>query len=193
MALALPLVLGLALSPLIGGSLSRLGRLDLKGIPLLYVAICLQLVAFPVHEGLWQTPDEIAIALWLASYACLIAATFKNIKLRGIPLIGAGIAANLAAIIANGGHMPALPRALEAAGLHFQVHQNSTLDAAPHLALLVDRFAAPSWIPLANVYSLGDVAIAIGAFTFALAATGALNLRLLRCPRAAPEVESTSA
>jgi hypothetical protein len=48
MALALPLLAGLALSPLLGGRWSRLADLRLRWVPLFYAAIALQLVAFPV-------------------------------------------------------------------------------------------------------------------------------------------------
>ena len=52
-------------------------------------------------------------------------------------------------------------------------------NAAPHLGWLVDRWAAPPWVPYANVFSVGDILIAVGGFVFALAATGVLDrLRL---------------
>ncbi len=71
--------------------------------------------------------------------------------------------------------MPALPAPLHAAGLHFEQSRNSAALLTPHLPWLVDRWAAPGWVPLANVYSVGDVLIALGGFLFALAATGALK------------------
>ena len=64
------------------------------------------------------------------------------------------------AILANGGHMPALPAAMRAAGLTYTgVQNNSVAEATPRLAWLVDRFAAPHWLPIANIYSLGDMLI----------------------------------
>jgi hypothetical protein len=42
--------------------------------------------------------------------------------------------------------------------------------AAPVLALLTDIFAVPAWVPFANVFSVGDVLIAIG-IAVAIAAT----------------------
>jgi hypothetical protein len=80
----------------------------------------------------------------------------------------AGLLLNLAAILANGGHMPALPRALRAAGLHYTVSMNSRAMSHPALPWLVDRWAAPRWVPLANVFSAGDVVIAVGGFVLAL-------------------------
>jgi hypothetical protein len=86
---------------------------------------------------------------------------------------------NLVAILANGGRMPATPAAMEAAGLDFAVKHNSVAASEPNVGWLVDRFAAPDWVPLTNVYSVGDVVIALGAFALVFAAMGA---RLPRLP-----------
>ena len=178
MALALPLLVGLAISPLLGGRWSWLLQLRLRGVPVFFVAIALQLVAFPFTMLPWRTPDRVAVALWLCSYALLLVGVALNVRLPGVPAIAIGLLLNLAAIVANEGHMPALPSALRAAGLHFSHSRNSTSLASPHLAWLVDRWAAPSWVPLANVFSIGDVLIALGGLVFALAATGAFRRRL---------------
>ena len=50
------------------------------------------------------------------------------------------------------------------------MHNNSIRLAKPHLAALVDRWAAPHWVPLANVYSVGDVLIAVGTVVAIVAA-----------------------
>jgi len=42
----------------------------------------------------------------------------------------------------------------------------------PSLPWLVDRWAAPDWLPFANVFSAGDVVIALGAFVIVLAGMG---------------------
>jgi hypothetical protein len=83
------------------------------------------------------------------------------------------MALNLVAIVSNGGRMPATPEAMEAAGLDFAVKHNSVASAEPNVAWLVDRFAAPDWVPLTNVFSVGDAVIALGAFALVFAATGA--------------------
>ena len=59
---------------------------------------------------------------------------------------------------------------LRAAGTDYEVHNNSVQLAAPHLGALVDRWAAPHWVPLANVYSVGDVLIALGLVVAIVAA-----------------------
>jgi hypothetical protein len=176
MALALPLLAGFVLAPLLGGRWSRLGSLRFRAVWVFYVAIALQLVAFPVKVLPWHTSDRIGVVLWLISYAIFAAGVAGNFRVPGIPLIAAGLVSNLAAILSNGGHMPALPSALRGAGLHFTKNRNSAELASPHLSWLVDRWAAPSWIPWANVFSVGDVLIATGGLLFALGATGALRL-----------------
>jgi len=187
LALALPLLAGFALAPLLGGRWSRIGTLRVRVVWLFYVAIVLQLVAFPVKVLPWHTSDRIGVVLWLISYGLFSAAVAGNVRIPGIPLIAAGLVSNLVAILSNGGHMPALPSALRAAGMHFATshNRNSTVLPSPHVALLVDRWAAPAWVPWANVFSVGDVLIALGGLVFALGATGALRRRSLESHSAA--------
>lgn len=187
MVLAWPLLAGLAIAPLLGGRWSRLVDLQIRGPAVFYLAIAMQLAAFPFSTLPWRTPDSLAIALWLGSYGLFAIGAVWNIRLPGVPLVVVGMVSNLAGIIANGGHMPALPAALRAAGLHFRQSRNSTALSSPHLPWLVDRWATPHWIPLGNVYSVGDVLIAAGGVVFVLASTGAL--RRLRLPLLTAERE----
>ena len=175
MALAWPLLIGLVLGRLLGGRWSRLGEIRLRWVGLFYVAIVLQIIAFPVSMLPWRTPDRAAVVLWLVSYGLFALGAAANLRLPGVPLIGVGMLSNVAAIVSNGGHMPALPSALRGAGLHFEQSRNSTALAQPHMSWLVDRWAAPDWVPWGNVFSVGDVAIALGGFIFAVVATGGLR------------------
>ncbi len=127
-----------------------------------------------------EHPDRAAVVLWLVSYGLFIVGVAVNAGLPGIPLVAVGMVSNLAAILTNGGHMPALPSALHAAGHHFVQSRNSAMLSHPNLSWLVDRWAVPAWVPYGNVFSAGDVLIAAGGFVFALAATGALDRLGLR-------------
>jgi hypothetical protein len=69
--------------------------------------------------------------------------------------------------------MPVLPAARDASGHSYVAEANSVADPSPAVGWLVDRWAAPDWVPLANVYSVGDVVIAAGAFLLVLVASGA--------------------
>ena len=172
MVLAFPLVLGLLLAPLLGGSWSTLADVRLRLVAAFYAAIALQVVAFPASALPWRMSDRAAVILWLCSYAVFALAAAANLRTPGMVLVVAGMCSNLVAILTNGGHMPALPSALRAAGLHFQTSRNSMQAASPHFAWLVDRWAVPSWIPWGNVFSAGDVLIAAGGFVFVLVASG---------------------
>ena len=50
---------------------------------------------------------------------------------------------------------------------------------APSLAPLTDVFALPRWLPFSNVFSIGDVIIAVGVMTAIV-----LAMRSARQPRA---------
>jgi hypothetical protein len=96
-----------------------------------------------------------------------------NLRVKGAAVVGLGMASNLVAVLANGGHMPGLPSALREAGHTYTgSHNNEIVASHPHLAWLVDRWAVPHWIPGGNVYSVGDVLIAVGAVVMVSAAMG---------------------
>lgn len=162
MVLAEAAVAGILLGLLSGGRLGALGELRIRRVELVYAAIALQIAAFPSGVLPWSTPDGVARALWLLSFALLIAFSIANRAVRGVALVFAGLTSNVAAVLANGGLMPASPHAIRAAGLAYRLKNNSISRGHPHLAWLTDRWAVPNWVPLGNVYSVGDVLIAAG-------------------------------
>jgi hypothetical protein len=134
----------------------------------------MQLVAFPAGLFPWSTGDRVATAISLTSYALLALATLINARLPGTPLIGLGLACNVAAMLANGGHMPASASALATLGrVEHGVHNNSVSLAHPNLPWLIDRFPTPGWVPFAGVFSVGDTLIVVGAAMLLWSATGA--------------------
>jgi len=161
--LVLPVALGLIVALAFGGDPRFLTTLRLRRVELFYVAVALQLVAFPLAFMPWHVSDGVSRALWLGSYAVLCAAALLNLKLTGVPIVAAGMLSNILAVVTNGGHMPVLPSALRALGKAYVVHFNSAASASPNLPWLVDRWAVPAWMPWGNVYSVGDVVIAVGA------------------------------
>ena len=165
-------LVGLALGALLGGRIGALADVSIRGTYLAFAAILLQLIAFPSDVLPWSTPSSVARILWLISYALLIWMLQLNIRLRGTPFVAAGLACNLIAIVANHGLMPVRRAALIAAGRGYHVHNNSIQLGRPHLGALIDRWAVPSWIPFANVYSIGDVLIAVGLVVVIVTAMG---------------------
>ena len=82
-----------------------------------------------------------------------------------------------------------------AAGARYHVHNNSIELVQPQLALLVDRWAAPHWLPLANVFSVGDVLIGLGtlvAVVIAMQARPASDPAPTADTAAAPRVSAST-
>jgi len=179
MSLAFPVLVAVGLGIAFGGSVGRLAELPLRAPWLFLSAVALQVVAFPVGVLPWRTHEAAASVLWVASYGLLLAAAILNRRLTGVPIVALGMLLNLAAILANRGTMPVRVEAMHDAGRVAVTQANSTALADPVLPWLVDRWAAPDWIPLANVFSVGDVVIAVGAVVIVLAGMGAQPQRLL--------------
>ena len=171
MLLAASLALTLVTVPLAGGRLSRLAELRLRHGWAMFVALGAQvLIVSVVPEG----PERLYEAIHLGSY--LLAAYFFIVN-RRIPflwLLALGALFNFLAIAANGGVMPASRDALESAGLLTDVDHftNSGVVEDPKLLFLGDVFAVPAPLPIANVFSIGDVCMALGAFLLVHAVTG---------------------
>lgn len=173
MVLVFAILVGMVLGLLLGGRPGRLADLELRGMPLFAAAIALQVLAFPSAAMPWEVSDDVATALWLGTYGLLIAIVVLNRRVTGFWIAGLGMASNLVAILANGGHMPALSSALRGAGVTFDgVEMNSVADDHPNLPWLVDRWAAPDWVWGANVYSVGDVLLFVGGVVIVVAAMG---------------------
>jgi hypothetical protein len=178
MALAFPVLLAVGAGLVLGGRLGALAELSLRRPWLFLAAIALQFAAFPVAVLPWTTEETLASVLWVVSYGLLVAAAVLNRRVTGVPVVALGMGLNLVAILANHGTMPVTYEAMRAAGRSEAVQANSTASSDPALPWLVDRWAAPDWIPYANVFSVGDVVIAVGAFVLVLSAMG------VRVPRA---------
>ena len=102
-------------------------------------------------------------AIYIGSTLVVFLAVLRNIRLPGMAIVALGAISNLAAISANGGFMPASREALTIAGFADEgEHTNSVVLENPALEPLTDIFALPAGLPFANVFSVGDVLIALG-------------------------------
>jgi hypothetical protein len=149
---------------LLGGSLARLSNLRFRVPATILGALLLQIVIISVIPRL--LPSWLAQALHLVSYGLALVFLVANRRIPGLWLIGAGGMSNLIAIGANKGIMPASPVALAAAGraVSKKGFQNSAALASAHLRFLGDIFSTPRNWPLANVFSVGDILLVLGAF-----------------------------
>jgi len=121
---------------------------------------------------------DIRAFLLTASYGLLLVFIWLNRHLPGLALIAAGLSLNLAVMLANGGFMPVTPEALRRGG---QLHLVDTLEEwarvrntknvvlyreNTRLWFLSDVFVIPPPVPIASIFSVGDVFIAAGVFLF---------------------------
>ncbi len=162
MLIGFALLLALASVPLRGGRLAALADVEFRAAWLAVVAILLQILVISVLPG---GSAGLHRAVHLASYALIAAFLVANRRFPYLWLIGLGGACNVLAIVANGGVMPASAAALQRAGIHQAPAEfaNSTPVAGAHLSFLGDIFAVPGFLPISNVFSVGDVILVLGA------------------------------
>jgi len=163
MLLAVVALLAIVTVPLTGGRLGRLAEIRFRAPALAIGGLAAQVLVVSVLPGL---PGWLAVTVHLASYSAVLGFVWCNRSLPGLWLIGLGGLSNLLAIAANGGVMPASADALRTAGRTAteQGFTNSEVVAHPRLGFLGDVLPLPSWVPFANVFSIGDVLIAVGVF-----------------------------
>ena len=169
--LAFAVVLVVAL----GGRLANLGSVQLRGKPIIIGAFLLQLLVVTIAP--YAFSQDVASAIHLGSYGLAIAFLFANRHLPNLWIAALGGACNFAAIVANGGTMPASRTALAAAGIPIarDGFDNSAAVAHARLAFLGDVFSVPRWFPMSNVFSIGDLLLLIGA--------AAMLAGICGCPR----------
>lgn len=184
MILLIAIIIGVTIGVASGGSLAGFRTARLRYLPVLFGLILVQAVIFSsiagrsafIHRvGPWIHVATLLGTLWVMS---------RNTHIPGMKVIMVGAALNILVIVANGGFMPSRESTLAAAGRtemaqpstdaagQRPIFSNSTVaandarliwDRNNPLLILGDMFAVPKGWPLANVFSIGDVLIAIGA------------------------------
>lgn len=179
MILLAVLALALAVSLVLGGRLAGFGQVHLRQAYLIPLALAVQILIFSsgwqarFGAGLWSS------LLYGLSLALLLVAVWLNRRVPGMAVLGLGLCCNALVILANGGHMPASLAALRIAGIlppdvsfgALQANNSAVIGPGTALWFLGDVFAVPAAVPLANVFSIGDVLITLGGAWFVWAAT----------------------
>ncbi len=151
------------------GRLDGLSRLQFRWAWVFMLGLAVQLVLF--SDAVTQRIGDAGMPIYVLSTLAVAAAVAANVRVTGIPILLAGAVSNLAAIVANGGYMPASPEALAALGRPVKEgYSNSSFVTDPALPWLTDIFAMPSWMPFTNVFSVGDVLIGLGVVVVIAAA-----------------------
>ncbi len=159
-----------------GRRLRQLANLPLRWAWIALIAFGLQiyLIYFPepVSEGIFSS----RVIVLMFSYVLLFVVIWRNRALPGVWLIGLGFLSNFALMLLNSGYMPITPEALAQVG-----HSRNILSPEPGARVratkdivlprdqtiawwLSDILVLPPPFPIPSVFSLGDVAIALGAF-----------------------------
>lgn len=175
MTIFVGLAFAIALVAALGGRFANLGTVVVRGKAAIIGAFGLQLLVVTVAPLAFS--HAVASTIHLASYALAILFIIANRHLPNLWIAALGGACNFAAVAANGGTMPASRTALAAAGLQVthDGFDNSGAVAHARLAFLGDVFSFPKSLPLANVFSIGDILLLIGA--------AAMLAGICGCPR----------
>jgi uncharacterized protein DUF5317 len=175
-------VAGLLIGFATGGSAGRLGDLRIAWAPLIVLGLAVQVVLFSTPAG--DALGPAAPAIYVLSNALVLVAVARNLAIPGLAVVLLGGISNLVAIVVNGGYMPVSHDALVAIGREARGgYSNNVQSDQVVLAPLTDRFAMPGWVPMANIFSVGDVLIGVG---IAIAVVAVMHGRGPLRERAAP-------
>lgn len=180
--------------PLFGGQLMRVADIRVRGFWAALSSVVLQIGIINVFHRV--IPHTLASAIHLFTYG--LAGWFVLVNLRrvsGLWILTLGGLLNVLAIATNGGVMPASPAAARIAGMVTDPKDfdNSVpTDDAP-LWFLGDVFAIPKGVPLANVFSIGDVLLVAGMGVVLHRACGSRRPNRRRMPGTAGVPEAAPA
>jgi ABC-type antimicrobial peptide transport system permease subunit len=158
------LILALLSALVLGGDVRRLGDVRLQRVWTVLTALVLQILVITIVPD--ADPGWLAV-IHVASYAFAGYFIWLNRRVPGLVIVGLGWALNALVIAVNGGVMPASPRVAEAGSRGVDVGReflNSRPLDSPRLSFLGDNFSLPQSWPFHNVFSIGDVFIALGVF-----------------------------
>lgn len=157
------IALGVLTAVVTGANLSKLGQATFR-LPWLPIAA---LIGQALVLAVLDLANGVSAALHVVTYVVLLPFLVANRDHHGLWLLIAGFVLNSAAISVNGGVMPASQDALERAGRTEEARfRNSDVVEDARLAWLGDVFAVPRGLPLANVFSIGDVLVVLGVTVF---------------------------
>lgn len=156
-----------------GGSIEHIADVSFRWKRLAFAGLIVQLLIFTPFRNEPLITSAIP-HLYVLSMAILAVWVFANWQIPGIIWMAAGLLMNMAAIAANGGYMPVDPDIAKIAG-HFRdveaggsLITNNSVAASEgvRLWILTDILPVPAVVPFANIFSIGDLLLTIGAGIF---------------------------
>ncbi|MEA3424138.1 MAG: DUF5317 family protein [Bacillota bacterium] len=173
------MILGLAISFLLGGRMDNLEYLDIKGWYLIIIGTVLQLVS------LFLAKYSFAIYIQLTGIVFVIIVLMLNMNLRGFWLMLFGGMLNFLAVVLNGNKMPVNPIIIENNKLSSFMDMIVDGEIINYLSTSVGGWSAmlgkimmtPQWYPFPNILSIGDIVISVGIIWFIYGETRRKNYR----------------
>ena len=192
MLLLYAVVIGIVVGLVTRGRFSALASVHIRLWPVALIGLAFQAVLF--SSPLAASVGALGPSLYVLSTTLVLMSLVVNLRQPGFWLIALGAFLNFAAIVTNGGFMPASADAVAAwqgvAALPTTSYTNSALaTGATTLSFLGDIFVLPRPLPFSNVFSIGDLLIGIGGAWFVIAA---MHGRAV-APTAAAAPKSTAA
>ncbi|WP_026478984.1 DUF5317 domain-containing protein [Alkaliphilus transvaalensis] len=165
------LLLGIIIGKIRGGQIKRLGYLTLR-FPFMVVLSFLIMLTTSIMISLGhETFIQFKMLLYIIAYCLLFFVLFLNLHNRSLWFILIGAILNFAAIVLNQGRMPIDLILLEEAGF-LNMLQSINIGALPNYIPMAEaeaittylgkRFVTPSIYPLKQIFSVGDIFIALG-------------------------------
>ncbi len=134
---------------------------------LIWVALVVQYIVLDA-----TLPGVLAPVIHVLTYVAALGFAWMNRRAAGVWIVAAGAFTNGLTIALNGGTLPASAGAAEAAGIEQGTDfANSAVLDNPVLPWLGDVFAWPAPLPLANIFSVGDILIVVGVWVAAWSGT----------------------
>lgn len=189
MLLVSSVAIGIAIGLFVGGKVANLGNLRVRLWPLLFLALLAQVIAFSPPFGGSAFMMSYGWMIYEATLVVTLMVMARNLSLPGMWILLLGSFLNALVIFANGGQMPVDLTLLSQAVSELPATQdpNFYLNTAPmtdstRLNFLGDVLLVPESLPLRNVFSIGDMLIALGCV--------ALIALTMRQPEAAERAET---
>ncbi len=175
MILLFAVVIGIGVALARGGRLHRLAGIQVRLGWLAILALLLQMYVIYYPAERIQMERSLHATLMMGSYAVVAIVVLVNRRISGMWIIGLGLLLNLAVMASNGGYMPVTREAILTTGTRTAEElppEGSRLSRSKDVLLpadqtrlwiLSDVITAPK-MPLARIYSVGDLVVAAGAF-----------------------------
>jgi hypothetical protein len=176
-----PVLLGIVVALLRGGSLRYLATLPFRGAGAIVVSCAIQMVIYVPGLRDSALARQGGAGIYIGALLLVLFGVARNWRLGIAARVAlTGLALNMAVIVANGGHMPVNATAMRAVqgearvreiAAHLQYANTEPANGDSRLVFLSDIFPVPVPFGHGNVYSIGDALIAAGAASLAFQGT----------------------